>query len=190
MKCVVSDVDSPIARVTDIPENIVNEAMSCSRKVKWKVWVRIISAMYLPEESAEYCVKVMIQEKSWKTQNRTAINGVVDFEENNNKNILLNTFSSDKFELPDIFIYLIKVGNTAEKQNICFQRVKASVFHLCKDIIVLKLLPDPCIGECKNFMKSGLLKCKIFVYNSDVDTNIPSDKEFNSDGAAPQLRTL
>ena len=190
MKCVVSDVDSPIARVSDIPENIVNEAMSLSRQVKWKVWVRIISAMYLPEESAEYSVRVSIQEKTWKTQPRTAINGVVDFEENNNKNILLNTFSSDKFELPDIFIYLIKTKNKPEKQNICFQRVKASVFHLCKDIIVLKLLPDPCIGECKNFMKSGLLKCKIFVYNSDVDTNIPSDKEFNSDGAAPQLRTL
>lgn len=108
MKCVVSDVDSPIARVSDIPENIVNEAMSLSRQVKWKVWVRIISAMYLPEESAEYSVRVSIQEKTWKTQPRTAINGVVDFEENNNKNILLNTFSSDKFELPDIFIYLIK----------------------------------------------------------------------------------
>lgn len=63
MKCVVSDVDSPIARVSDIPENIVNEAMSLSRQVKWKVWVRIISAMYLPEESAEYSVRVSIQEK-------------------------------------------------------------------------------------------------------------------------------
>ena len=28
------------------------------------------------------------------------------------------------------------------------------------------------------------------MYNSDVDTNIPSEKEFNSDGAAPQLQTL
>jgi len=190
MKCVVSDVDSPIARVTDIPEDIVTQAMNIARQVKWKVWVRIISAMYVPEDSAEYAIRVSIQEKTWKTQPRTAVNGVVDFEENNNKNILLNTFSSDKFELPDIFIYLIKTKNKIEKQNICFQRVKASVFHLCKDIMVLKLLPDPCIGECKNFMKSGLLKCKIFVYNPDVDTNIPSDKEFNSDGAAPQLKTL
>ena len=190
MKCVVSDVDSPIARVSDIPEDIVNQAMNCSRKVRWIVWARIISAMYLPEESAKYAIKIKIQDKPWKTQARDAINGVVDFNEDNGKNILLNTFSSDKFELPDIFIYLIKTTNSLEKQNICFQRVKASVFHLCKDIVVLKLLPDPCIGQCNNFMKSGILKCKIFVYNPDVDKDIPSEKEFNSDGAAPQLVTL
>ena len=188
MKCVVTDVDSPIAKVTNIPEDIVTQANKTSRKVKWKVLIRIISAMYLPEDTGTYAIRVSIQEKTWKTHDRKAINGTIDFNESDN--LLLNTFSGDKFELPDIFIYLIDTKNKIEKQNICFQRVKADEFYLCRDILVLKLLPDPCIGKCKNMMKSGILKCKLFVYNSEIDKNIPSEKEFNSGGITPLLKTL
>ena len=188
MKCEVNDADSPIARVTDIPKNVVKEAMSCSRKNIWKVKVRILSAIYLPEDNGEYAIRVSIQEKSEPTRFVKAINGCCEY--NQNINLLLNTFSNDKFELPDLFIYLVDKKNKPEKQNICFQRVKADEFHLNKDIIVLKLLPDPCVGKCKNMMKSGILKCKIFVYNQADDKDIPSDKEFNQGGMMPGLKTL
>ena len=188
MKCEVNDADSPIARVTDIPKNVVKEAMNSSRKNIWKVWVRVISAMYLPEEKGEYAIRVSIQEKTQPTKFVKAINGCCDF--NQTLNLLLNTYSNDKFELPDLFVYLMDKNNKLEKQNICFQRVKADEFHLNKDIIVLKLLPDPCIGKCKNMMKSGILKCKICVYNQADDKDIPTEKEFNQGGIMPALRTL
>ena len=188
MKCVVTDVDSPIARVTDIPEDIIKEAYSISRPIIWKVWVRIISAMYLPKEEGEYAIRISIQEKTQPTRTRTAINGCVDFNEN--INLLLNTFTKDRFELPDIFVYLVDTKNKPEKRNVCFQRIKADEFYLNKDIIVLKLLPDPCVGKCKNMMKSGILKCKIFVYNQADDKDIPSEKEFNKGGYLPPLQTL
>ena len=188
MKCVVTDVDSPIARVTDIPQNVVDEAMNCSRKNIWKIWVRVISAMYLPKDDGEYGIRISIQEKTQLIPYKTAINGCIDF--NDSVNLLLNTYSKDKFELPDIFIYLVDKKNKAERQNVCFQRIKADVFHLNKDIIVLKLLPDPCIGKCKNMMKSGILKCKIFVYNQAEDKDIPSEKEFNKGGYVPNLKTF
>ena len=77
--------------------------------------------MYLPEDSKEYGIRISIQEKSELIQPRKAINGSIDFDET--KNILLNTFSGDKAELPELFIYLVEKSS---KKNICFQRVKAS----------------------------------------------------------------
>ena len=101
MKCEVKDVDAPIARVTDIPKDVVDAAMKCSRKHDWKIWFRAISAMYLPEETGEYGIRISIQEKTHFFDYKKAINGCVDF--NQTANILLNTFSNNKFELPDIF---------------------------------------------------------------------------------------
>ena len=170
MKCVVTDVDSPIARVTDIPKNIVDEVMKCSRQNIWKIRFKAISAMFLPDESGVYGIRVSIQEKTELFRPKKASNGCVDF--NDTKELLLNTFSDNKFELPDLFIYLIDDKNKTEKQNICFQRIKADQFHLSNDVIVLKLLPDPCIGKCKNMMKSGILKCSIYVYNQANDKRI------------------
>ena len=189
MKCVVTDVDSPIARVTDIPDDIVKQAKNCSRSCMWKIWFRALSAMYLPEETGSYDLRVSIQEKDHVFRSRgKAINGCVDFYDT--ADILLNTFTNDKFELPDIFIHLIDKNNKLEKQNICFQRVKADQFYLNKDILVLKLLPDPCIGKCKNMMKSGILRCKIYVYNQALDKDIISIGEFNKGGKAPKLKSI
>ena len=189
MKCVVTDVDSPIARVTDIPKDIVNQVKNCSRKCIWKIWFRALSALYLPDETGSYDIRVSIQEKSHVIHSKgKAINGCVDFYDT--ADILLNTFTDDKFELPDIFIHLIDKNNKPEKQNVCFQRVKADQFHLNKDILVLKLLPDPCIGKCKNMMKSGILRCKIYVFNPAIDKDTIAKGEFNKGGKAPKLKSL
>jgi len=185
MKCTVSDIGAPVVKLSDLSKEEVKEALSHSRKFIWKIWVRIISAMYLPEDSKEYGIRISIQEKSELIQPRKAINGSIDFDET--KNILLNTFSGDKAELPELFIYLVEKSS---KKNICFQRVKASEFHLNKDILIIKLLPDPFIDRCNNMRKSGIIKCKICVY-SDNETNlIPTEKEFKAGGIMPPLKTL
>ena len=183
MKCIVSDVGAPVAKVTDMDNDEVKEALSHSRKYIWKIWVRIISAMYLPEDTKEYGIRISIQEKSELIQPRKAINGSIEFDET--KNILLNTFSGDKFELPELFIYLVD-----KKKNICFQRIKASEFHLNKDIIILKLLPDPFIQKCGNMRKSGIIKCKICVYAENETNLIPTEKEFKKGGIMPPLKTF
>ena len=81
MKCVVTDVDSPIARVTDIPKNIVEEAKNCSRKNIWKIRFKAISAMFLPDESGVYGIRVSIQEKTDLFSPKKAVNGCVKFDD-------------------------------------------------------------------------------------------------------------
>ena len=184
MKCTVTDVGSPVARVSDIPKDIVKEALSRSRKYIWKIRARIISAMYLPEDSKEYSIRLSIQEKTEILQYKNAINGSIEFDET--KNILLNTFSGDKFELPELFIYLV---DKKEKKNVCFQRIKASEFHLNKEILIIKLLPDLFINRCKSTMKSGIIKCKICVYSDEEAKIVPDEKEFNKGGIMPPLKT-
>jgi hypothetical protein len=39
-------------------------------------------------------------------------------------------------------------------------------------------------------MKSGILKCKIFVYNVTLDKEIPTEKEFNKGGILAGLKSL
>ena len=184
MKCTVTDVGSPVARVSDIPKDIVKEALSRSRKYIWKIRARIISAMYLPEDSKEYSIRLSIQEKTEILQYKNAINGSIEFDET--KNILLNTFTGDKFELPELFIYLV---DKKEKKNVCFQRIKASEFHLNKEILIIKLLPDLFINRCKSTMKSGIIKCKICVYSDEEAKIVPDEKEFNKGGIMPPLKT-
>ena len=167
MKCVVTDVDSPIARVTDIDEKICKEVYSMSRTNTWNIWVRVYAAFFLPQDVGNYAIRVSIQEKTQQTQSKKSENGEIDFSET--LKLQLNTFSPDKFELPDLYIYLVDKSQSVEKENVCFQRIKADYFYLNKDIICIKLLPDPCIGKVKSMMRSGLLKCKICVYHIQND---------------------
>ena len=53
-----------------------------------------------------------------------------------------------------------------------FQRIKASEFHLNKEIIMIKL-------------------CKIFLYNTQTEGHLAlSEKEFKKGGTVPPLKTL
>ena len=189
MKCTVADVGAPVAKVRKIPKDIVEDAYNHSRKYIWRIWVRIISAMFLPKDKREYAIRISIQEKTEILSYKESINGSIDFNET--RNILLNTFSGDKFELPEMFIYLVDKKQKDKYKNVCFQRIKASEFHLNKDIVVIKLLPDPFIGQCENnTMISGIIKCKICVYNDGEKNLIPTEKEFNEGGIMPLLKTF
>ena len=188
MKCEVKDVDSPIASVRDIPKDVI-DGTSLNRNNIWKIKIRAISAMFLPKDHAKYKIKFKIQDKETYTQYQKAINGSISYNEVLT-DLLINTFSDDKFELPDLFIYLVDEDKDPTKQNLCFQRIKADTFYLNKDIICIKLLPDPAVKKCKNMKDSGILICKIFLYHPQRDKDIPSEKEFKMGGVIPNLKTL
>ena len=184
MMCKVTDVDSPIARVRNFPkedEELIEKVKSSGRKNLWSIWIRIISAYFLPEKDREYAIKVSIQDNVAKTRSNKIIDGKIDFDET--IRLQLRTFGNDLLTLPDLYIYLVDVKNKTEKQNVCFQRIKVSAFHLNNDITVIKLLPDPCIGKVKTMRKSGIIKCKICLYHSENEVNlIPKEREFSKGG--------
>ena len=63
MMCKVTDVDFPIARVRDIPDEekeIVGKAKNSIRANLWSVWIRVISAYFLPEKDREYAIKISV----------------------------------------------------------------------------------------------------------------------------------
>ena len=185
MKCEVKDVDSPVASVRDIDDkNLILEISEKKPECKWGICARIISAYFLPELEREYSIRIRIQDKTIITKSKKTINGSVDF----NETISLEyySFSKDKLSLPDLFIYLVDPKQSSDKKNICFQRVKASEFHLNQDVLYIKLLPDPAIKKVKSMMKSGILKCKIYLYNEGEDPS-PNLNEFNLDGSERYL---
>ena len=184
MKCKVTDVDSPIARVRNFPkeeENLVEEVKKTVRENCWSIWIRIISAYYLPEKDKEYAIKISVQDNVVKTRSHKILDGKIDFDET--LKLQLRTFQDDLLTLPDLYLYLVDVKQKAEKQNVCFQRIKASSFHLNNDITVIKLLPDPCVGKVTTMRKSGIVKCKICLYHSQKEiAKIPKEKDFLSGG--------
>ena len=179
MKCVVSDVGSPSAKVRKIPNEMVEESKNISvRNNEWKILIKVMSAMYLPDEKDKksYSVRFHIQDKSCHTQFRQVKNGCIEFNDES-LNVMTNTASDKEFELPDLFIYL---QEKKSGKNVCFQRIKASEFHLKSDVVFIKLFPDPFVKECKSMMNSGIVKCKICVYDIHKPNNI-NFKEFQEE---------
>ena len=180
MKCEVSDVDSPIARVREMEKEKLLELKELQYKFNWIIKARIISAFFLPELDREYAVEICIQDNSKETQKKGTINGSVDFNES--LEIQFNSLDGNLLSLPDIFVYLVDPKQSADKRRICFQRIKASEFHLNKDVLYLKFLPDPAIKKVSSMMKSGILKCKICLYNPQIDNKLDLTG-FELDGA-------
>jgi len=189
MKCEVTDVDSPIARVRPIEnKKLVDDVYKLKPSISWIMKLRIITAYYLPELDRDYEIEICMQDNTKSTKKRRAINGSVDYHET--IELKFNSFNDDVLSLPDIFIYLVDPKQSADKKRICFQRIKASEFHLNKDVLYIKLLPDPAINKVSSMMKSGILKCKICLYNKEIDKQLDL-KSFESDGSEKfQLQTL
>ena len=184
MKCEVKEVDSPNSSVRDISDNkITAEAKEVSGKETnaWTIWVRVMSALYLPKKERDYKIKICLQEYEAETSKKKTVNHCIDFNET-----IKFTFKSlhhEKESLPDLFIYLVDKTKSDDKKNVCFQRIKAEEFHLCQDVLYIKLLPDPVIGTVKSMQDSGLLKCKICLFNEKLDKEkIPNIKEFEQGG--------
>ena len=188
IKCEVTDVDSPIARVRDIEDkNLIETINGLSRPFTWNVWVRVLNAFYLPEKDKEYEIKISFQDIAEKTVRAPAINGCAEFDET--KKLQLASFANTANNLPDIFIYLVDPKNSTDKQNICFQRISPQYCHLNNDILYIKLLPDPAIGKVNTMMKSGVLKCKINVFCTGVDS-MPNEDDFEKGGKIYRLESM
>ena len=68
--------------------------------------------------------------------------------------------------MPDIFFYLY-----SDDIPVCFQRVKASSFHLNDQVMIIKLFPEPCYDKVSSTINSGLLKIKLTLYNKSTELN-------------------
>ena len=177
MKIDIADVDSPISAVRPIEDvQLLQSVYSKGRSNLWSIYFKIYGTYFLPEEK-HYGIRLSIQENDKFFPGRKADNRSIEW--NVDGSLQCWTLSPDKDELPDMFIYL-----TSRKgdEHVCFQRIKPSYFHLNKDIMVIKLLPDPCIGKVKSNMESGLIKIKLCLHNKALDP--PLDvKDFQCDSA-------
>ena len=182
MKCEVREVDSPVAGVRDITDNkITKEAkeVTSQQKYQWEIWVRVMSALYLPRDKRDYQIKVSIQDQEKFTDKKTTINYSIDY----NQTLKLNfeSINKDMSSLPDLFIHLHDTSKRKDSKNVCFQRIKTEEFYLNQDVLFIKLLPDPVINKVKTMKESGLLKCKICLFRSKSDKP-PELDEFEHTG--------
>lgn len=163
MKITTSDSDNPSASIRKMDESQITEAANISRSNLWSVYVKVYSAMYLPNKEDQYGIKIAMQDTNILCNPKRAINGNIEWKQF--KTIQCQTLTNSLDELPDIFVYLCN----SKGEHICFQRIKASEFHLNKDIMVIKLIPDPCYHKVDQLYKSGLVKLKICVTNKATD---------------------
>ena len=160
-KIVANPVDAPIAQVRDIEdEEHLKEVYSKGRSNLWSVYFHLYSTYFLPEEKGTYGIRLSLQDNFEYLKPRKAEGRSIEW--NTSGSLQCYTLTDNINELPDLFLYLTdKEG----KYNICFQRIKASEFSLNNDIMVIKLLPDPCVKKVKNIMMSGLVKIQIGIAN-------------------------
>ena len=192
MKCDVREMDSPVAAERQIEDNKINkegqEATAGGKMNKWEIWIRIISALYLPKEKGTYRVTGKIEDKEERSEKKEAIKGTIDYNETLKK-IEFETISSDINTLPDLFLYLSDSSTSIPAyKRICFQKIKAKEFYLNKDVLYIKLLPDPVVNKVKSMKISGLLKCKICLFNKKTDK--PPDRKEFEEGGQLQLASL
>ena len=165
LKFVVSNVDAPAVKVSDITDKeYLKDVYSKGRPNQWSVHFKIYETLYLPEQHNHYGLRISLQENTKLFPSRKSVNRNIEWNVAGTLQCL--TLSDDKENLPDVFIY---ITDKKGENNICFQRIKASHFYLSRDIFVIKLLPDPAIGKVENMMQSGIIKMKICVVNTKVD---------------------
>ena len=189
MKFEVKNVDAPVVKVSDMDDiEYIKEVYNKGRPNQWSVHFKIYETLYLPEQYKECGVRISIQENTKLFPGRKAENRNIEW--NVAGTIQCLTLSEDIENLPDIFIY---ITDKKGENNICFQRLKASVFYLKRDIYVIKLLPDPAVGKVDYMMQSGIIKLKICVMNTIKDKNFDvsefTNPHFHSSQLAPPSNT-
>ena len=182
LKIDYNDCEYPSAGVQKIKDNELIESVGIiKRSFLWSLYVKLYSAYYLPTENGTYDIKLSIQENSGNFMPKQAANRCIDW--NLCKTFVMNTFTKNLEELPDLIIYLTQKG-----KEICFQRIKLSEFHLNNDIFVIKLFPEPCVGAIKEVFLSGIVKLKIKLFNKNIDDvekcDVSAFKDGDEDGAS------
>ena len=168
-----SSIDTPISGTRPIDdESLISQVYNTSRSNLWSVYVKIFEACYLPEDGAKYSMRVCIQENTQLFEAKPATNRMIKW--NRFKALQCQTLTSSSFELPDIFIYLVD----SKGRNVCFQRICSREFHLNDDMLMIKLIPEPCVNKVKEIYFSGIVKMKIKLFNKAIDTGYIDVSEF------------
>ena len=171
-----TDSESPISGVSMIEDDeLLKTVYNTARTNLWSVYVKLFDAYYLPTKNDKYGIRISLQDNYAVFDMRKADNRTIKW--NKFQALQCQTLTDSVFELPDLFIYL----TNEKKENICFQRIKASEFHMNDDTLMIKLIPDPCIGKVKEMYLSGIIKIKIKIFNRAIDKE-PIDLTAFKDG--------
>jgi hypothetical protein len=147
---------------------LLKEVGKLGRTFQWIFNINIFDAFVLPKEDDLYTIKIAVQDQE-KTicQPIKANKRSIKFDMKTT--LQLQTLTGNLKDIGDIFIYLVHDGD-----NICFQRIRAETFFNNDDIMIIKLLPDPSIGELKESAYSGIVKLKISIINKNINVPIAS----------------
>ena len=171
-----TDVESPSNGTRPIDdEELIKTVYNTGRANLWSIYVKLFDAFYLPSENDKYSIKVSIADKDEIFPMKKAENRNIKW--NMTKSLQCQTLTNLDNEIPDLFIYLVN----DKGENICFQRIKSSEFRMNKDIMMIKLFPEPCIGKVNKIYLSGIIKVKIMMFNRNLDKG-PIDLSGFNDG--------
>ena len=175
LKINYNNTDIPNIGVYDLKdEEELKLINTIARKVLWTIKVKLYCAYYLPKEYKKYSIKIFIQDCSIIFDEKNTINEYIEWT--TVKTIQFYSISEDKDQLPDIFIYLLNPSG----EPVCFQRMKASLFHLNDQIMIIRLFPEPCYSKVNSAINAGLIKARIVLYNNqkekkDIDLKLFKD---------------
>ena len=177
LKMNIKDCEYPLAGVQKNKDyDFINSLKKgIARKNMWSLYLKLYSAYFLPKESEKYSIKVSVQEKNYIFQEIKAVQRNIEW--NKCTNFVIETYTSNLEELPDLLIYLMQ-----SEKEICYQRIKLSKFHLNNNILVIKLFPEPCIDKVKEIYYSGLVQMKIKLFNRQIDDKKDCDVSVFRDG--------
>ena len=132
----------------------------------WFVSVKLYNAMYLPTKTGNYAIRVCVQEDNVVFPVKNASDYMIEW--NCCKEMSFNSIVNDINALPDVFIYL----EDGKGNKICFQRFNAKYFYDNKDILLVKLIPEPCINKITHAHLSGVIKLSLTINNKPIsETN-------------------
>ena len=129
----------------------------------WFVSVKLYNAVYLPTKTGNYAIRVCIQEDNIVFPMKNASDYVIEW--NCCKEMSFNSIVNDIYALPDVFIYL----EDGKGNKICFQRFNAKYFYNNKDVLLIKLLPEPCINKITHTHLSGVIKLSLTINNKPIN---------------------
>ena len=174
MKILCYETEKPVNNVEKMTdENLIELANRNGRPNMWTLYFKCFQLFYLPFKNEQYCLRISMQENTYSFPMKKAINRNINYYQGGTLQCFTGTNNIE--ELPDIFIYLINDDN----ETICFQRIKASHFHLNQDTMILKLIPEPCVGKVKENLMSGLVKIKMMLVNKKKDNLNQIGQEIN-----------
>ena len=170
LKIDYKSTDNPITSVVNLDEQkdkeIIRQAHSLKRDVKWVITAKLYCAYYLPKNFKKYKVKICLQDSNFVFQEKKPINEYIEW--NQVGTFEFASLSEDKEELPDMFFYLLN----DKDEPICFQRIKSNSFHLNEQIMIIKLFPEPVYDQVKTNINAGLLKIKLCIYKKSSEFDL------------------